>query len=116
MSAPKPMKARFAKDSTVPAASSQVGARHGRYWAGRSARWIQPAFRFRKLKIKYPTLAAPMMNTLSESSSSNRLNTRFVHIALTGAPCALHLDRYRGSQPSSDAWYSVREDPAIDVI
>ena len=29
---------------------------------------------------------------------------------------AFTLDRYFGSQPSTDAWYSVRDDPAIEVM
>src|SRR5580698_8541507 len=78
---------------------------------GRSMRWIQPAFRFRKLKMRYPIFAAPMMNTVSESSKSSRLNPILVSMALVGAPCAFTLARYFGSQPSSYAWYRMRQDP-----
>ncbi len=37
-------------------------------------------------------------------------------MALDGAWCELTFERYFGSQPSTDAWYKVREDPAMDVI
>jgi hypothetical protein len=37
-SAPKPMKARFTKESAAPTASTQLGARQGRSCSGRSMR------------------------------------------------------------------------------
>jgi hypothetical protein len=43
------------------------------------------------------------------------LKPRFVHIAAVGAPCSLTRDRYFGSQPSTEAWYSVRAEPDIVV-
>ena len=37
-------------------------------------------------------------------------------MAAVGAPCSLTLLKYLGNQPSADAWYSVREEPAIEVM
>ncbi|MNE39761.1 hypothetical protein D3C80_1337300 [compost metagenome] len=44
------------------------------------------------------------------------MNDRSVHMAAVGAPCSLVRPRYFGSQPSTDAWYRVREDPDIEVM
>jgi len=37
-------------------------------------------------------------------------------MALDGAWCLFTVERYFGSQPSTEAWYRVRDEPAIEVI
>jgi len=61
-------------------------------------------------------LAAPITNTESDISNSTKLKHRSVSMALDGAWCLFTVERYFGSQPSTEAWYRVRDEPAIEVI
>src|SRR5215470_15593623 len=98
------MKAMLTNAKMVPRASNQFGATHGRLTSPESMRWIQPAFRQRKLNTMYAQLEIASNWRLSENMSRIRLKIRSVHMPRVGAPYWFTLDRYFSAQPSTEAW------------